>query len=134
MLERRDRERPHRRSDAHRHHDGEELPSAPTGLHDGRIELAAEAELDLVFVERAEHVEEVLRVEADGQFGPAYSTGTSSKPSPLSGDSLVIRIVPFASAELHAAGALARGDRHGAQRVGERARAGRGRASRSAAG
>ena len=38
----------------------------PDRPDDGRIELAAEAELHLVLVERAEHVEEVLRVEADG--------------------------------------------------------------------
>ena len=39
---------------------------APAGRITAGIELAAEAELDLVLVERAEHVEEVLRVEADG--------------------------------------------------------------------
>src|SRR5580700_10625826 len=56
-------------SDTHRHHDRKKLPRS-NRLHDRRIKLSAEAELDFVFVEGGENVEKISRVEADGHVRP----------------------------------------------------------------
>jgi hypothetical protein len=50
-------------SDSHRHHDRKKLPRS-NGLHHRRIQLSAEAELDLVFVKGRENVEKISRIEA----------------------------------------------------------------------
>ena len=96
-AQRLDRERPH----AHQMRIGITTARncrAPDRLHDRRIELAAEAELDLVLVERAEHVEEVLRVEADRSCS-ARRTRSAPRRSPRRSRAtrVVMRIVPFAS-------------------------------------
>src|SRR5262245_58985622 len=58
-------------SDAHGHDDGDVARRLRLGSgHDHRgIELAGEADRHLFLVDGGEHVEEVLRVEADGHLG-----------------------------------------------------------------
>src|SRR2546423_7245823 len=58
-------------SDAHRHDDGfvALVVALGRGLDDRGIEIAADAEDDLFVVDRAEHVEEVPRIEPDDDFG-----------------------------------------------------------------
>src|SRR5262245_54461875 len=55
------------RSDAHRHDHGDVIRRA-VWTHDDGVELSADADLDPLLVEAAEHVEEVPRVEPDGDI------------------------------------------------------------------
>src|SRR5689334_15255279 len=65
------RVRRRRPSDAHRHDHGHvrEVRARRAGPDYGWVELAADADLDLVVRDRAQYVEEVARVEADGELG-----------------------------------------------------------------
>src|ERR1019366_4042452 len=107
------------RSDTHRHHSREELTRAGR-LDDRGVELAAEAELHFVFVERAEDIKEILGVEADGHVGPrvldGYLVGPFTAVGRLGGDPHRALGQP----ELHATGALARRHGHCAKCLGER--------------
>src|SRR5258708_23386163 len=59
------------RLDAHGHHDGfvALVVALARGLDHRWIEIASDAENDLLVVEGTEHVEKVLRVETDHHFG-----------------------------------------------------------------
>src|ERR1700722_8589803 len=105
-------------SDAHGHHDREELALPGRPDHRG-IELAAQPQLHFLFVQRRENVEEVLRVEADGHVRPVDLDGDLVDPPAalrrLGGDAHGA----LDELQLHAPGALAGGDRYGAQGLGE---------------
>src|ERR1019366_8695295 len=105
-------------SDAHRHHDREKLPRAGR-LYDSGIELAAEPEHALVFVESAQHVEEVLGVEAYRHVGARVLdgnlVGALAAVGRLRGDPHRALGEP----QLDAARTLARGDGHGTESLRE---------------
>src|SRR5277367_3977020 len=64
-------------SDPHRHDHGDVALVArlSAGAEHGGVELAGDAEDDLVVVDGGEHVEEVLGVEADGELGAVVFDG-----------------------------------------------------------
>src|SRR5258708_20790659 len=106
---------------AHRHDDGfvAVVVALGGGLDDRGIEIAADAEDDLFVVERAEDVEEVLRVESDDDLGSRVIDGNFveavARFRALAGDAHRAG----GDLELHAAGAIACGERDGPKGVRE---------------